>query len=184
VNDQHDRREAHEKAASIARHQVLSAVIHIVRQTGGKVVLRPVIRSMPDSGSMTDVEAAAGLTAARHVELAALRFAKDYIRHAREDGRTWHEIGIALGLGTHARNNYIPVAEAAYDHAAGRAGDELAQAIGRVFVWVCPVCDEVVGDRGPHNGPADDEAGHATGCPRLAAAIAAWREAGPGADSR
>lgn len=115
--------------------------------------------------------------------LAAHRSARDYIRHAREAGRSWQEIGTALGLETHAGKGYIPVAEAAYDYTAGRADDDFGQTIGRTFVWVCPVCHEVVGDRGPCNGPADDEVGHASGCPRLAAAVAAWREAGPGADS-
>jgi len=71
------------------------------------------------------------------------------------------------------------VAEAAYDYAAGRSDDDFGQTVGCTFVWVCPVCDEVVGDRGPCNGPADDEVGHASGCPRLAAAIASWRETGP-----
>ena len=45
---------------------------------------------------------------------------------------------------------------------------------GPSFAWTCGSCDGLISDRGLCNGPADDERGHADGCTRLAATIAAW----------
>jgi hypothetical protein len=45
---------------------------------------------------------------------------------------------------------------------------------GRSFGWTCRSCDKAISDRGPCNGPADDEHGHARNCTRLAATIADW----------
>lgn len=160
--------ESREEATAAARHLVLNAVIDIVRQTGGKVIRRPILQSLPDSGTMYDVEAAAGLSAARQVELAARKSACDYIRASREAGQTWHEIGAELGLGPIARHSYLPLAEVAFDYAAGDSAWEYACSYGRTFLWTCPACHEVISDRGTSKGPADDERGHITGCERPA----------------
>jgi len=68
----------------------------------------------------------------------------------------------------------LTVAEAAYTYAAGNPCTDTAIRYGRSFVWRCPSCDQAISDRGLIAGPADDEPGHADGCPRLAAAIAEW----------
>ena len=83
------------------------------------------------------------------------------------------QIGQALHLvpGGDADQAGISVAEAAYTYAAGHPGTKTAQRYGRSFTWTCRSCGEHVSDRGLVNGPADDEHGHAAGCPRLAAAI-------------
>jgi hypothetical protein len=47
-----------------------------------------------------------------------------------------------------------------------------------VFTWTCPVCGQLIRDRGPVIMPAADEAGHAHGCGRLAAAMAEWQAGG------
>jgi hypothetical protein len=67
------------------------------------------------------------------------------------------------------------IAEAAYTYAAGHPGTETARRYGRSVIWTCPSCDSLVSDRGPCNGPADDEHGHASTCRRLAATISAWQ---------
>ena len=66
----------------------------------------------------------ARLQAACHLEQAGRSVARDCIRNAREDGRSWHEIGVALGLGTETEDRGISVAEAAYDYAASEQFSE------------------------------------------------------------
>jgi hypothetical protein len=65
-------------------------------------------------------------------------------------------------------------AEAAYTSAAGSPDRPHAIRCGRSFTWTCHACDRNISDRGLGGGPADDEHGHASNCPRLGAAIAAW----------
>jgi hypothetical protein len=57
----------------------------------------------------------------------------------------------------------IPLAEVAYEHAAGepeRAWSDTS------FPWTCSACAGLIIDRGPAygGGPEDDEPGHAQGC--------------------
>jgi len=167
-------RQARAKQADAARQQAHRAVLDLVRQSGGRTVTRPMFRSRPNIGmTTTDAEPLAGILAARCLEHAAREFAREHVRRAREDGRTWHEIGAALGLGTDAHGG-IPLAEAAYDDVAGDPDGEYARRYGRSFTWTCNACQCTIRDRGPCDGPADDEQGHADSCSRLADAIAAW----------
>ncbi len=167
-------REARTKLVNDARRWARRAVLGIVRASGGRVADRPVFRGRPDLDmTTTEAEPMAGLQAARHLEHAARSVARDCIRNAREDGRSWHEIGVALGLATETEDRGISVAEAAYDYAAGEP--VISDYDPRSVPWTCKACLEVIGDRGPETGhPADAEPGHANGCTRLAAAIAAW----------
>jgi len=126
--------------------------------------------------TITDAKPAAGLRTARQLEQAARRPTCEYVRQAREDGSTWQEIGATLDLSASAAHRGISVAKAAHDHAAGDPGSEYARRYDRTFPWTCPDCRRLVRDQGPCNAPADDEPGHADGCPRLATAIAAWDE--------
>jgi hypothetical protein len=134
--------------------------------------------------TVRDLEPLTGARAARDIELAARRAARDHIRAAREAGHGWDQIGHALGLapGADADQAGLTVAEAAYTYAAGHPHTDTAIRYGRSFLWRCRSCDQAVSDRGLIAGPAEDELGHATDCRRLAAAIAEWdagREAEP-----
>ena len=165
-------REARTKLVNDARRRARRATLDIVRESGGRVVDRPVFRGGPDRDmTTTEAEPMAGLQAACHLEHAARSVARDCIRNAREDGRSWQEIGVALGLDT-TEDRGISVAEAAYDYAASEPFSEYDP---RSVPWTCKACLAVIADRGPGTGhPADAEPGHADGCSRLAATIAAW----------
>jgi hypothetical protein len=96
-----------------------------------------------------------------------------FIARAREAGMSWHDVGDALGVAELARACGSSLGEAAWEYAAERS----AHLSGRPgeFRWVCPACGEVVSGRGPGGrSRAGDEQGHAEGCHRLAAAVAAW----------
>lgn len=99
--------------------------------------------------------------------------ARDYIKAARQDGMSWHQIGGVLGL-TADTDNGGTIADAAFDFAAGDPNSHYARTYGRSFPWRCPACHGLVSDHGPYGGPYDDEPGHQDGCQRLAATIAAW----------
>ena len=162
-----------DKTRNLARQWARRAVLGIVRESGGRTVARPVFRSQPDLDlTIADAEPMSGLEAAATLTSAVRRLILDYARQGREDGHSWREIGLAIGLGR------VPeaggdVADVAYDDLAGTTA--FAQS---AFAWVCPACRNTVIDRGPQAGnPADCEEGHASGCPRLAAAVAAWNAA-------
>ena len=131
---------------------------------------RPVFRNRPDLDlAVTDAEPMAALRAATAIGQALRLISYEHVRQAREDGRSWREIGAALGLERH-RGDGLSVAEAAYDQVAGEPSFR-----ARSFAWTCPACRTTVIDRGPEAGrPEDCEQGHAQGCQRLAAAISAW----------
>ncbi len=168
-------RQARAKLADAARQWMRRAVLDLVRQTGGRTVTRSIFRGRPDLDMTTsDAEPMAAIRVVRHLEHAAREFTRGYVRQAREDGHTWHEIGAALDLGASAADRGVSLAEAAYDDSAGDPQGEYARRNGRTFAWTCPACRATVRDRGPCGGPADDEQGHADGCPRLTEAIVAW----------
>jgi hypothetical protein len=116
------------------------------------------------------------MLAAHDLERAARDTALSYIRQARAAGHSWHQIGTALHLapGSDPQQIADTTAEAAYTYAAGSADRTYAIRYGRSFTWTCHACDRNISDRGLGNGPADNEHGHASNCPRLDAAIAAW----------
>ena len=154
-----------------ARQEVLAAVQRIVRDTGGQLITRPLISGEPDGPTTRDAEPLAGLSTTRAVELAARGLARRYLRAAREDGHSWTVIGAALGVPSGGDvGGGEPIAEAAFRYAAGPADSHWNPSV----TWRCPACGGLVSDRGPVSGPRDDEPGHNAGCPRLAAAVAAW----------
>jgi hypothetical protein len=163
-----------ENAISKARQAARNAAFTLARDAGAQTITRPMFR---DSDlTTTDLEPITGMRAARDLELGARHAALGYIRQAREAGRTWHDIGLALGLvpGGDAQQAGDTIAEAAYTYAAGHPGTQTARQHGRSYTWTCRSCDQAISDRGLISGPADDEHGHARNCPRLAAAIARW----------
>lgn len=157
-----------------ARNAAHRATLNLARDDGAQIVERPIFRGAHTT--VQDVEPLAGMRAARQIELGARYALRGYIRDAREAGHDWHDIGTALGLvpGGDAQQAGETTAEAAYTYAAGHPGTETARPYGRSFGWTCHTCDKVIDDRGPCNGPADDEHGHAAGCQRLTATIEAW----------
>jgi hypothetical protein len=107
--------------------------------------------------------------AATQLKFAVRRLTAEYARLAREEGRSWREIGVALGLKDMADAD-VDVADVAYEHLAGAPSSWRP-----AFAWVCPACRSTVLDHGPQAGhPADCEDGHADGCPRLVATVTAW----------
>jgi hypothetical protein len=160
--------EGRRKAVGMAAERVYRAVLDIVSETAGTA-----FPGAPAPGGKRDAKPLAGLRAAREVELAARYYACRFIREAREDGLTWGDISTALLLGPGAEEPGVSPAHVAYSYAVGDPELDSAARLSRVFPWECPVCSEVIRDRGPADGPADEEPGHAAGCARLAAAVAA-----------
>lgn len=162
-----------EHTAQVARQQTRRAIIGTVRETGGHEVTRPLFRDRPDLDmTVTDAEPMAALRATAAVGHALRRITCEHARRAREDGQSWQDIGVALGF-ERSPVDGPSAAEAAYDQVAGEPGFR-----ARSFSWVCPGCGGTVIDRGPEAGrPEDCEESHVTGCPRLAAAVAAWNAA-------
>ena len=157
-----------------ARETARREAFRLARDTGAPIIERPMY-SRDKERTVRDVESLAGARAARDLETAACGTARDYLRQAREAGHGWDQIGDALGLtpGRDAGQEGATAADAAYTYAAGRPESE-APWRPRSFTWTCRSCDQLIGDRGLIQGPADDEPGHARDCSRLAEAIAAW----------
>jgi hypothetical protein len=148
-----------------------AAIVRMARAAGTPVHQRPVWPGAASTFRYADP--AAGMRYARMLADAARRAERQYIKHGREDGMTWHQIGEALNLTHCAQERGAPVAEVAFEYAAGAEHAQPWETL--TFGWRCQSCCQYVSDRGPYNGhPADDEHGHTGGCARLAAAVAAW----------
>jgi hypothetical protein len=147
-----------------------NAAYRLARDAGAQLITRPLFHGA--NLTTRDVEPAAGLRAARDLELAARRLALDYIRQAREAGHTWHDIGTALDLTPDPQAGHT-AAEAAFDYAAGDRDTHHARTYGRSVTWTCTTCSQTIIDHGLETGPADDERGHLDTCERHAATIAA-----------
>jgi hypothetical protein len=104
---------------------------------------------------------AAALRIARQVELAARAEVTERISRARGDGLSWAEVGGLLRFGPLAAGTGASVAEYAAGYAMGprTAGSWFDPP---VFAWTCPVCGQLISDRGPVLMPAADEAGTLT----------------------
>lgn len=147
------------------RTEARNAIARIVKDAGGQMTDRPVMRSRPDA-TVREPEPRAGIRAAVALERAARRNCLDFIRSAREDGLSWAQVAEALGFGEEAGD--MTPAERAYDYAS-----PYRAASPSWFAWSCE-CGGLVRDYGPELGPAEGEKGHAEGCARFAAAVAAW----------
>jgi hypothetical protein len=158
------------KAADAAHR----ALLDLAHGRGVEFIVREAYRG--SGTTVRDLEPLAGARAAREIELGARHAARNYIRQARETGRSWDQIGQALGVAPNADADQtgMTVAEAAYTYAAGSPYTDTATRYGRSFTWTCRACDQAINDRGLIAGPADDEIGHADTCSRQASAIAQW----------
>ena len=172
--EQETSREDRSTAISRARSAARNAAFTLARDAGAQIITRP---AYPGSqSSVRDVDPAAGMRAARDLELGARSVALGYVRNAREAGLTWEAISEAIDAipGGDAQQAGDTAAEAAYTYAAGHPDTETARRYGRSFTWQCRACDRLISDLGPVNGPADDEHGHTENCARHASAIASW----------
>lgn len=110
---------------------------------------------------------------ARGVAVAALR---DYAMQARGAGRSWDDVGAALGLASGPGAGDGPRGEQAYLLLVeGRPLPEDAPSWSRWLVarWTCAACGQRVTDTGPFEAsPLNTEDGHAGDCPRHAAETA------------
>ena len=110
----------------------------------------------------TESEALARLAAARELEQAAHAAQRDFIRQARETGRSWYEIGQALDLLWQAVVSKESVADEAYDYALRFEPYESRQ----TYTWACRTCQQTVTDHGPWPQRPAQEEGHARDCTR------------------
>jgi hypothetical protein len=150
------------------RRETGNAVRRLVTAAGGQFTDRPLVRSDPDGRQVPEPEPLAGITAAVAVEREARRLCLEYIRYAREDGLSWAQIAAELSLTREAYGMAPEPAERAYRYAVP------GHAAADYFVWTCPSCRKLVRDYGPELGPHEAERGHAEGCGRFAATVAAW----------
>ena len=115
-------------------------------------------------------EPVAALEAAHELELAAHALAGEYIRQAREAGRSWVVIGDALGLLFRASANKISVGEQAHDYALSYDTSPGP----RRCTWTCPACQQVITDHGPYPEVPGQAEGHDAACTRRTAELADW----------
>ena len=146
----------------LVRTEARNAIARIVKDAGGEMTDRPVMRSRPDA-TTREPEPLAGIKAAVALERAARRACLEHIRSAREDGKSWAQIADALGLAADPGTGMTRAARA-YEYAAPSPD---------WFTWTCG-CGQLVRDYGPELGPDEGEKGHAEGCGRFASAVAAW----------
>lgn len=152
-----------------AREIIRSSIRGMCREAGVTFTARPVIRSEPHGPATPEPEPLAAIEAAADLGRAATRAVSDHTRTAREDGRSWKEIGVAMGFADRPSLRASPVADRAFLAVASNLGN------GMGFGWTCPSCLGVITDRGPEAGwPADAEHGHADGCKRLAETMRAY----------
>ncbi len=158
------------RAAGDAYWSARASVLKIAQARGAEVRERKI---WPDSDLTTRyAEPLAGIRAAVTARDAATRVVGDYIKHAREDGEPWLEIGKALGLEGAGDGGPYDLAVAAFDFAAGQP-DLWHRS---TFSWTCPACGKFIRDYGPGEAnPEDNEEGHAEGCARMTEAIRAYR---------
>ena len=169
-----------EQRAAAARDTARREAQRLARDTGAQTVSQPVLPGGPD---IPDVEPLAGAAAARDLQLACHRTARDYIARARQAGHDWDQIGAALGLTPGQDQPGITPADAAWTYAAGPPETD-APWRPRTFPWTCQACGRAVADQGPDAGPPSDaEPGHTPDCPSLAAKTAAWDAAWAAIDS-
>ena len=148
-----------------ARHLIRNDIFTL----GAQVIRRPVIRGDSASGTRAEPEPLAGIRAATALRHAASRAIADCARYAREDGKTWGQIGEAMGCEPDPPAG-VSAAETAFWAVAADLGR------GPSFAWTCPACGQTVIDEGPADHPEDAETGHGAGCERFAATVRAWND--------
>ncbi len=121
----------------------------------------------------------AGVRAGRLVADVAAGALRDWALRARGAGRSWDDVGAALGLPAEPDSSDMPRAEAAWEwlveHRPPPPGLQPSGGPSSA-VWTCTTCRARVRDTGPFAAHPDDrETGHQDDCVRRAAALEAWR---------
>ncbi|MBC3189972.1 hypothetical protein H7X46_02705 [Pseudonocardia sp. C8] len=122
----------------------------------------------------------AGVTAALVARNAAARQLAEFAESARAAGRSWDEIGAALGLDSAGDGGGRSRAELAFEWLVeGREPqpepDRWPSFRAPTTSWRCATCGQRVTDRGPYEShPDDNEDGHAEACARHRADVRAW----------
>jgi hypothetical protein len=126
-----------------------------------------------------DVEPLAGVRAAVLARDVALGRVLEYALQARADGCSWDDIAEALGV--EQGKGAVVRGERAYLHLiedrplCTEGPDSWAPPAQRAH-WRCASCGQYVTDQGPFDAsPGANEQGHAPGCARHAAEMAAYR---------
>jgi hypothetical protein len=120
------------------------------------------------------VDPLTGVQAAAVLRDAARRVLVDVVEVARAAGRSWDEVGEALGL----QGDGEPVGEVAFALIVEGHEPQRPRELFRVpsTSWRCASCCELVQDRGPFEShPDDNESGHTEDCARHRADVQAWQ---------
>ncbi len=154
-----------------AYYEARQAIVNDARAQGKKLITR---KAWPGAcGDITYAEPLEGIRIALTRASAARRTVDDYVKIAREEGRTWAQVGQALGLAGTTADRGVPLAEAAFEYVVPVREDSLRFDTPS-FGWHCRSCGEFVSDRGPYEShPEDNEHGHAERCARMAEGVAA-----------
>ncbi|GAA4963005.1 hypothetical protein WHI96_23880 [Pseudonocardia tropica] len=147
-----------------------------VDEFGGEVIVEPI----PGYQMLTRrrlVDPLPGVRAARALANAARGLLVERARDARAAGRSWDEIGEALGLPNGAADE--PRAEAAFAEVVeGRRAEPAWRSFEAPSTyWRCGSCGELITDYGTGSSshPDDQETGHGETCARHGASLTKWR---------
>jgi hypothetical protein len=155
-----------------AERELRNAVLRYVAATGGEISDWPIAPGR-DYGTTRDAEPLAGIRAAKVLEYASARLTRNYVAQARRTGRSWDQVGEALGLESDPDGYGHSVAEQAFEYAAG---EPLSYGSSPSYGFTCGSCSQFVSDHGPYDPhPLDRETGHSAGCEHQAAEMAAWQ---------
>ncbi|MCF7552164.1 hypothetical protein [Pseudonocardia sp. WMMC193] len=158
-------------------HRLMSLAFEIAaREFDGEIV----VELIPGYQMLTRqrlVDPLPGVRATRALVSAARGLLVEQVRDARAAGRSWEEIGEALGFAGSPTDE--PRAEAAFAEVVEGRRVEPTWHSSRTpsTYWRCRSCGELVTDYGPigSSHPDDQESGHAATCTRHRAALARWR---------
>jgi hypothetical protein len=144
-----------------------------VEQFDGQVVVEP-IEGYQILTRRRLVDPLTGVRAAAALRDAARRVLIDMVDAARAAGRSWGDVGEALGLS----DDGDPVGEVAFAFIVEGREPQRPRELFRVLStsWRCAFCGELVQDRGPFEShPDDNESGHTDACARHRADVQAWQ---------
>lgn len=132
------------------------------------------LKTRPDIWPPIDTTKSGPLTrlvAAFELEHAAHAAQRNFIRQARESGRSWYEIGQALDLLWQAVVSKESVSDEAYDYALRLEPHQSR----KIYTWTCQACQQTVADHGPWPRLPAQQEGHALDCPRWSHQVGMWR---------
>ncbi|MBC3191689.1 hypothetical protein H7X46_11515 [Pseudonocardia sp. C8] len=159
-----------------ARSRIRQLTEHVAETIfGGAVVEVPI----PGFTVFADRRLADPMTGLRAAELLRRVLAAEvdeYARACRGVGRTWDEVGEALGVPAGQDRPVVTFEWIVDGRPPGPDEDILLAAPPSASWWRCTSCHQPVRDSGPYDAdPDDSEDGHAEDCARHRSDIAAFR---------